>query len=336
MEREENDEKMNKSILVTGGYGFIGSNFILNFLDSNSDTTIVNLDLLTYAADKNNLEDLKENPNYVFVHGNILDESLVKNLFDKYKFNGLINFAAESHVDNSISSPKNFVETNIMGVFNLLEIVRANPTCRFIQVSTDEVYGSLDNAKDLFTEQTCYAPNSPYSSSKASADMLVRSYFHTYGLDVLITNCSNNYGPRQHKEKLIPKIIFNAINGKEIPIYGDGLNVRDWLFVEDHVIAIEAVYKRGLSGESYNIGGNNEYTNNQIVNIVCQILDRLKPKTDSTSYKTQIKYVQDRLGHDKRYGIDSTKIRKKLNWVPYESFSSGIEKTVEWYLKKYS
>lgn len=327
---------MSRNILVTGGYGFIGSNFILNFLETNTDTKIVNLDSLTYAADLTNLSEIEGHPNYRFVRGDIRDAQLLKDLFAEHNFNGLINFAAESHVDNSISGPRDFVETNIMGVFNLLETVRANSTCRFIQISTDEVYGSLDNMKDLFTELTRYAPNSPYSSSKASADMLVRSYFHTYGLDVLITNCSNNYGPRQHKEKLIPKIIHNAISNNEIPIYGDGTNIRDWLFVEDHTSAIETVYKRGLAGESYNIGGNNEYTNNEIVSTVCNILDKLKPKTDGTSYKTQIKYVRDRAGHDKRYGIDSTKIRKKLNWFPMESFSSGIEKTVEWYLKKYS
>lgn len=325
-----------KTILVTGGYGFIGSNFIIQFLEYNRAYQVVNLDSLTYAADKSNLDEIENNPNYIFVEGDITDSVMLENLFNTYEFEGVINFAAESHVDNSISGPRKFMETNIMGVFNLLENIRRHPSCRFIQVSTDEVYGSLNNDKDLFTESTPYSPNSPYSSSKASADMLVRSYFHTYGLDLLITNCSNNYGPRQHREKLIPKIISNALSGLAIPIYGDGKNIRDWLYVEDHVNAIEIVYKRGKSGESYNIGGNNEYTNNQIVDIICDKLDNMVPKQDGTSYKGQITYVADRKGHDKRYGIDATKIRKKLNWVPVENFKTGITKTIEWYVQKYS
>lgn len=332
-----------KTILVTGGAGFIGSNFIPYFIGSHPGYKIVNLDALTYAGNLANLKEVEENPNYTFVKGDICDRTLVESLFTKHNINGVIHFAAESHVDNSISGPEAFIRTNINGTFTLLDVARKNwmngpfefkAECdknRFLHVSTDEVYGTLGK-EGLFKETTPYAPNSPYSASKASSDLLVRSYFHTYGLNVVTTNCSNNYGPKQHNEKLIPTIIRKAVNGQLIPIYGDGMNVRDWLYVLDHAKGIDLVFHNGANGETYNIGGRNERTNNQIVSAICEILDKRIPLTSGKSYKEQISYVKDRAGHDKRYAIDASKIENKLKWKAEENFESGISKTIDWYL----
>ncbi|HPW61510.1 MAG TPA: dTDP-glucose 4,6-dehydratase [Cyclobacteriaceae bacterium] len=332
-----------KTILVTGGAGFIGSNFIPYFISSHPGYKIVNLDALTYAGNLANLKEVEENPRYTFVKGNICDRALVDSLFKEYGFNGVIHFAAESHVDNSISGPEAFIQTNINGTFTLLDVARknwmnapfefkpGNKANRFLHVSTDEVYGSL-GAEGLFKETTAYAPNSPYSASKASSDLLVRSYYHTYGLNVVTTNCSNNYGPKQHNEKLIPTIIRKAISGQPIPIYGDGMNVRDWLYVLDHAKGIDLAFHKGTGGDTYNIGGRNERTNNQIVNTICEILDRRKPLSGGKSYKEQITYVKDRAGHDMRYAIDASKIETELRWKAEENFESGILKTIDWYL----
>lgn len=334
-----------KSILVTGGAGFIGSNFIPYFLTAHADYKVVNLDLLTYAGTLDNLKEVEENPRYEFVKGDICDRILVESLFNKYNFDGVIHFAAESHVDNSIAGPEAFIKTNINGTFTLLDVARKSwmqepfkckpgfESKRFLHISTDEVYGSL--GKDgLFTESTPYAPNSPYSASKASSDMLVRSYFHTYGLNVVTTNCSNNYGPKQHHEKLIPTIIRKALSVQPIPIYGDGTNVRDWLYVLDHAKGIDLVFHQGKPGETYNIGGRNERTNNQIVSTICELLDKQSPRRDGKSYKEQITYVKDRAGHDKRYAIDATKLETQLGWNAEENFESGIKKTMSWYLSR--
>lgn len=332
-----------KAILVTGGAGFIGSNFIPYFISKHESYQIVNLDILTYAGDLRNLQELTDHNRYTFIKGDICDRDLVQSLFDKYNFSGVIHFAAESHVDNSISRPEAFVRTNVFGTFTLLDVARkkwmkepfvVNEGCEgnhFLHVSTDEVYGTLGET-GLFTETTPYAPNSPYSASKASSDMLVRSYFHTYGLNVVTTNCSNNYGPKQHKEKLIPTIIRKALTGQSIPIYGDGKNVRDWLYVLDHVKGIDLAFHKGRRGETYNIGGRNERTNNQIVSTICAILDKERPKADGGSYSEQVTFVKDRAGHDKRYAIDATKIENELGWKAEENFDSGIVKTVKWYL----
>lgn len=334
---------MIKTILVTGGAGFIGSNFIPYFLSSHYDYRIINLDLLTYAGNLENLKEVEKNPNYTFVKGDICDRALVESLFTKYNFNGVIHFAAESHVDNSISGPEAFIKTNINGTFTLLDVARKSwmiapfevkaecSSNRFLHVSTDEVYGTLGK-EGLFKESTPYAPNSPYSASKASSDLLVRSYFHTYGLNVVTTNCSNNYGPKQHNEKLIPTIIRKAISGQPIPIYGDGMNVRDWLYVLDHARGIDLVFYKGVTGETYNIGGRNERTNMQIVETICSILDSEKPSPSGKSYREQIAFVKDRAGHDKRYAIDASKLEKELGWKAEENFESGILKTVDWYL----
>jgi dTDP-glucose 4,6-dehydratase len=333
-----------KRILVTGGAGFIGSNFIPYFLESNPDYHVVNLDALTYAGDIQNLKEVEDNPKYTFVRGDIGDRNQVESLFKQHDFFGVIHFAAESHVDNSISGPEAFIKTNINGTFTLLDVARKHwmnapfefkigyEQNRFLHVSTDEVYGSL-GAVGLFTEQTPYAPNSPYSASKASSDLLVRSYFHTYGLSVITTNCSNNYGPKQHKEKLIPTIVRKALGGEPIPIYGDGLNVRDWLYVLDHCKGINLAFHKGRFGETYNIGGRNERTNMQIVNAICNILDHSRPRKDEKSYVTQITFVKDRAGHDKRYAIDASKIENELGWKAEENFETGILKTISWYLK---
>ncbi len=329
--------------MVTGGAGFIGSNFIPYFLGTYSDYHVVNLDALTYAGNLENLAEVKDHPRYTFIHGNICDRTLVEELFDQHQFDGVIHFAAESHVDNSIEGPEAFIKTNINGTFTLLDVARrswmetpfickpgANHK-RYLHISTDEVYGSLGST-GFFTEQAPYAPNSPYSASKASSDLLVRSYFHTYGLNVVTTNCSNNYGPKQHREKLIPTIIRNALAGKPIPIYGDGLNVRDWIYVLDHCKGVDLVFHQGVTGETYNIGGRNERTNNQIVNTICEILDQKVPRSDGKSYKDQISFVKDRAGHDRRYAIDAGKIENQLGWRATENFESGIRKTVDWYL----
>ncbi|ELR71459.1 dTDP-glucose 4,6-dehydratase [Fulvivirga imtechensis AK7] len=336
-----------KNILITGGAGFIGSNFVPHFLESHSEYHVVNLDKLTYAGDLNNLKEVEGNSRYTFVQGDICDRKLIEELFDKYNFQGVIHFAAESHVDNSIEGPEAFINTNINGTFTLLDVARKHwmnspfekkkefESARFHHISTDEVYGTLGET-GYFTEETPYAPNSPYSASKASSDMLVRSYFHTYGLEVVTTNCSNNYGPKQHDEKLIPVIIRNALQGKNIPIYGDGKNIRDWLYVLDHCKGIDLVFHKGKAGETYNIGGRNERNNNEVVNTICGILDKKHPKNDGTSYKDQITYVKDRAGHDRRYAIDASKIENELGWSADENFDTGIGLTIDWYLKKYA
>jgi len=333
-----------KTILVTGGAGFIGSNFIPYFLEKNKDVHVINLDLLTYAGNLDNLKEVESNSRYTFVKGDICDRPLVESLFEKHNLAGVIHFAAESHVDNSISGPEAFIRTNINGTFTLLDVARKNwmiapfeikvgcEQNRFLHVSTDEVYGTLGRV-GLFKETTPYAPNSPYSASKASSDLLVRSYFHTYGMNAVTTNCSNNYGPKQHNEKLIPTIIRKALSNQPIPIYGDGLNVRDWLYVLDHAKGIVLAFHTGKSGETYNIGGRNERTNLQIVDAICSILDSEKPNSSGKSYKDQITFVKDRAGHDKRYAIDASKLEKELGWKAKEDFESGILKTIEWYLQ---
>lgn len=325
-------EKTHKAVLVTGGVGFIGSNFLEYFCKKYPQYLVVNLDKLTYAGNLNNLKECNSLQNYVFVKGDICDNDLVSQVFNDYKITDVIHFAAESHVDNSIKNPRAFVETNVLGTFTLLENFRKFGTGRFHHISTDEVYGSL--GKDgYFTETTPYAPNSPYSASKASSDMLVRSYFHTYGINVVTTNCSNNYGPKQHQEKLMPTIIRTALNEQPIPIYGDGKNIRDWLYVVDHCKAVDLVFHKGRSGETYNIGGNNERNNIEIATKICEILDEKRPCTCGKSYKELITFVKDRPGHDRRYAIDATKLSSELGWKPEETFESGIEKTVDWYLK---
>ena len=334
-----------KYLLVTGGAGFIGSNFVPYFIEHNPDYHLVNLDLLTYAGNLDNVKEVENHPRYTFVQGDICDRNFVEELSQKYQFHDVIHFAAESHVDNSISGPEAFIKTNVLGTFNLLDTARklwmsapnqynaGFETSRFHHVSTDEVYGTLGET-GLFEETTPYAPNSPYSASKAGSDMIVRSYFHTYGMNVVTTNCSNNYGPKQHDEKLIPTIIRKAIQGENIPIYGDGKNVRDWLYVLDHCKGIDLAFKKGKAGETYNIGGRNERNNLYIVDKVCAILDEMQPKA-SGSYKEQITFVKDRPGHDLRYAIDATKIETELGWKADENFESGIIKTVRWYLEKF-
>ncbi|MDG5491092.1 dTDP-glucose 4,6-dehydratase [Psychroserpens sp. SPM9] len=336
--------KRKKSVLITGGAGFIGSNFIPYFLDLNPETKIVNLDKLTYAGELENLNTIASNSNYTFVKGDICDRNLIEVLFDEHKFDAVINFAAESHVDNSIEKPDEFIKTNIVGTFNLLDVAKnywmegpnqIKEGCefnRFHHISTDEVYGTLGET-GLFTEDTPYAPNSPYSASKASSDFIVRSYFHTYGMNVVTTNCSNNYGPKQHDEKLIPTIIRKALDGEQIPIYGDGKNIRDWLYVLDHCNGINLVFNKGEAGETYNIGGRNERDNLYIAHKICELLDHLLPK--QKPYSEQITFVKDRPGHDFRYAIDASKIENELGWKANESFETGIEKTINWYLDKY-
>jgi dTDP-glucose 4,6-dehydratase len=335
-----------KNLLVTGGAGFIGSNYVPYLLQAYPNVRLINLDLLTYAGNPNNLREIESNPNYHFVKGDICDRSLVEQLFEKYQIDGVIHFAAESHVDNSISGPEAFVRTNVFGTFTLLDVARKcwmeKPNvikpefshARFLHVSTDEVYGSL-GATGLFTENTPYAPNSPYSASKASSDHFVRSYFHTYGMQVVTTNCSNNYGPKQHDEKLIPTIIRKALSGQPIPIYGDGSNVRDWLYVLDHCKGIQLAFESGRLGETYNIGGRNERNNLYIAKAICELLDRKKPM-EGKSYNDLITFVADRPGHDQRYAIDASKIETELNWRASENFETGIELTIDWYVAKYS
>lgn len=328
------------AIFVTGGAGFIGSNFVLDWL-ADSDELVINLDKLTYAGNIKNLTSLKDNPRHIFIHGDIADTTLVTALLMQHKPRAVVNFAAESHVDRSISGPSAFIQTNIVATFQLLEAVRAywgnldaahKEGFRFLHVSTDEVYGSLEKNAPAFTENHRYEPNSPYSASKAASDHLVRAYHHTYGLPVLTTNCSNNYGPFHFPEKLIPLMIVNAQAGKPLPVYGDGQQIRDWLYVKDHCSAIQQVLAKGRLGETYNIGGWNEKPNIEIVHTVCALLDELRPRTDGTPYKEQIAYVSDRPGHDKRYAIDASKIKNELGWAPAETFETGIRKTVQWYL----
>jgi len=346
------------SILVSGCAGFIGSNFVPYFLEKYKEYNIINLDCLTYASDLENLKVCEDNPRYKFIKGDICNRELVEFIFNEYDIRGVIHFAAESHVDNSIKNPGVFIETNVNGTYTLVDVAKKYwmekpftykedyQDCRFHHISTDEVYGTLtDNPNDLFTETTTYAPNSPYSASKASSDMIIRSYVETFGLNCVITNCSNNYGPKQHDEKPIPTIIRNALKGNPIPIYGDGKNIRDWLYVLDHCKGIDLVYHNGKKSETYNIGGRNERTNLQIVKTICNILDREYPieknnllsttRHSLQSYKELISFVPDRAGHDRRYEIDATKIENELGWKADENFDTGIIKTIQWYLNKY-
>ena len=330
----------NHKVLITGGAGFIGSNYVGLILEQTTHEVYV-LDKLTYAGDMRNLEAYSNDSRFHFIHGDICDETFIQSLFETHQFDRVVHFAAESHVDNSISGPGEFIQTNIVGTFNLLhsaykvwmdgpnELRKEFLDARFLHISTDEVYGTLGET-GLFTEETSYAPNSPYSASKASSDFIVRSYFHTYGMPVVTTNCSNNYGPNQHKEKLIPTIIRKAISGAPIPIYGDGQNIRDWLYVEDHCVGIKQVLEEGILGETYNIGGRNERTNLYIAHTICDLLNELKPIEGS--YRDQISFVTDRPGHDFRYAIDASKIEENLGWQAVENFESGILKTIEWYL----
>ncbi len=328
------------TILVTGGAGFIGSNFVLDWL-AGSGERVVNVDKLTYAGNLQNLSSLAGDERHVFVRGDIADSDLIARLLTEHQPRAIVNFAAESHVDRSIHGPEDFIQTNIVGTFRLLEAVRAywsglasqeRDAFRFLHVSTDEVYGSLAADAPAFTESNRYEPNSPYSASKAASDHLVRAYHHTYGLPVLTTNCSNNYGPFHFPEKLIPLVIHNALAGKALPIYGDGQQIRDWLYVKDHCSAIRRVLEAGAVGETYNVGGWNEQANLDVVRLVCELLDELSPRQDGASYASQIVYVADRPGHDRRYAIDAGKIERELGWRPQETFASGIRKTVQWYL----
>lgn len=328
-----------QKIIVTGGAGFIGSNFIHLALQ-NTGISIINFDKLTYAGNLDSLQDIENNPHYTFIQGDICDQELVEQLFGENQPAAIVHFAAESHVDRSIDGPATFIQTNINGTFALLEAARRywrnlpekdKNIFRFLHVSTDEVYGTLGETGH-FTEETPYAPNSPYSASKASSDHLARAYYHTYGLPVVITNCSNNYGPYQFPEKLIPLMILNALEGKTLPVYGTGQNVRDWLYVEDHCRAILTILAQGLPGEKYNIGGHNEKANLSIVHTLCDILDEKRPRPDGKSYREQIAFVKDRPGHDLRYAIDAAKVQRELGWLPAETFETGIVKTVDWYL----
>ena len=334
-------KRMKETILVTGGAGFIGSNFVLNWMKAGAGN-VVNLDLLTYAGNPANLASLAGDERYTFVRGDICDAELVGSLLRKYEPRAIVHFAAESHVDRSIVSPEGFVRTNVMGTFTLLEQARVywnglgegdRAAFRFLHVSTDEVYGTLGPNDAAFCEETAYAPNSPYAASKAGSDHLARAYFHTFKLPVLTTNCSNNYGPFQFPEKLIPLVILNALEGKQLPVYGDGKNVRDWLFVEDHCTAIRAVLKNGRLGETYNIGGNSERTNIDVVMAICEIVDELRPRAGASPRRELITFVKDRPGHDRRYAIDAQKIANELGWKPAEAFENGLRKTVRWYLE---
>lgn len=337
-----------KTILITGSAGFIGSNFVVYFLQKYSNYRIVSLDALTYAGSLENLKEVENNPRHTFAKGDICDRELVEDLFKKYDFSGVINFAAESHVDNSISKPDLFIKTNVVGTFTLIDVAyrywmekpfkykTKYENARFHHISTDEVYGSLTlDSNELFSESTPYSPNSPYSASKAASDMIVRSYHRTYGLNTVITRSSNNYGPKQHDEKFIPTIIRNALKENPIPIYGEGKNIRDWLYVLDHCKAIDLVFHKGKSGDTYNIGARNEIENNYLARKICKILDIKKPRKNKKSYIELITYVEDRPGHDERYALDPSKIEKELGWKAEENFETGIIKTVDWYIKKY-
>lgn len=328
------------TILVTGGAGFIGSNFVLQWMAS-EDEAVVCVDKLTYAGNLSNLQDLRDRSNFKFVHCGIEEFSTITETLSSNSVRAIVNFAAESHVDRSILGPETFVQTNVVGTMRLLEAAKAywlsldavaQKNFRFLHVSTDEVYGTLAPADPAFTESTPFRPNSPYAASKAASDHLVRAYAETYGLPVLITNCSNNYGPYHFPEKLIPLVIHNALTGKPLPIYGDGQQIRDWLYVLDHCAAIRRVLEAGIPGETYNVGGNNEKTNLEVVQIICAILDAQKPRADGTSYSEQISFVKDRPGHDRRYAVDAGKIQRDLGWSPQETFETGIAKTVQWYL----
>ncbi|CAM4146319.1 dTDP-glucose 4,6-dehydratase [Comamonas aquatilis] len=327
-------------IFVTGGAGFVGANFVLNWL-KNSDEPVVNLDKLTYAGNLENLSSIQDDPRHIFIQTDIRDGALISQLLAQHRPRAIINFAAESHVDRSIHGPEDFIQTNVVGTFRLLESVRSywngleladKSEFRFLHVSTDEVYGMLSSTAPAFTEDHNYEPNSPYSASKAASDHLVRAWHHTYGLPVLTTNCSNNYGPLHFPEKLIPLMIVNALEGKPLPIYGDGMQVRDWLYVRDHCSAIRRVLDAGKVGETYNVGGWNEKANIDIVKTVCGLLDEMRPRADGKSYVEQISFVTDRPGHDRRYAIDARKLERELGWTPAETFETGIRKTVQWYL----
>ena len=330
----------NKNILVTGGAGFIGS-AVIRYLINETNSNVLNIDKLTYAGNLESLETVSNNPRYQFLHADICDKSAMTKAFQDFQPNIVMHLAAESHVDRSIDGPMDFIQTNIIGTYNLLEVARnywqnltedKKSRFKFHHISTDEVYGDLEGTDDLFTEETSYSPSSPYSASKASSDHLVRAWYRTYGLPVVVTNCSNNYGPYHFPEKLIPLVILNALDGKPLPVYGDGKQIRDWLYVEDHARALYLVATTAKVGETYNIGGHNEKQNIDVVKTICTILDNIKPRTDGQSYTQQITFVKDRPGHDLRYAIDASKISKELNWQPQETFESGIQKTVEWYL----
>ncbi len=333
-----------KNILITGGAGFIGSNFVPYFCKKYPEYRIINLDKLTYAGNLNNLKECENYKNYVFVKGDICDRDLIEKLFEENDIRGVIHFAAESHVDNSIKNPGAFIQTNVVGTFTLIDVAFRHwmngpnqvkvgyEDCRFHHISTDEVYGAL-GATGYFSEKTPYAPNSPYSASKASSDFIIRAYHHTFGMNVTTSNCSNNYGPKQHHEKLIPHIIQQALAEKPLPVYGKGENVRDWLYVLDHCKAIDLIFHKGISGETYNIGGHNEKSNIDIVKTICAILDEKKPRSSGAKYADLITFVQDRAGHDFRYAIDATKLETELGWKADETFKTGIIKTVDWYLQ---
>ena len=330
----------NKNILVTGGAGFIGS-AVIRYLINETNSNVLNIDKLTYAGNLESLETVSNNPRYQFLHADICDKSAMTKAFQDFQPNIVMHLAAESHVDRSIDGPMDFIQTNIIGTYNLLEVARnywqnlaedKKSRFKFHHISTDEVYGDLEGTQDLFTEATSYSPSSPYSASKASSDHLVRAWHRTYGLPIVITNCSNNYGPYHFPEKLIPLVILNALDGKPLPVYGDGKQIRDWLYVEDHARALYLVATTAKVGETYNIGGHNEKQNIDVVKTICTILDNINPRTDGQSYTQQITFVKDRPGHDLRYAIDASKIGKELNWQPQETFESGIQKTVEWYL----
>lgn len=330
----------NKNILVTGGAGFIGS-AVIRYLINETNNNVLNIDKLTYAGNLESLASVNDNPRYQFLHADICDKVAMTKAFDDFEPDIVMHLAAESHVDRSIDGPMDFIQTNILGTYTLLEVARAyyqglsddkKHSFRFHHISTDEVYGDLEGTEDLFTEATSYSPSSPYSASKASSDHLVRAWYRTYGLPIVITNCSNNYGPYHFPEKLIPLVILNALDGKPLPVYGDGKQIRDWLYVEDHARALYLVATTAKVGETYNIGGHNEKQNIDVVKTICTILDNIKPRTDGQSYAQQITFVKDRPGHDLRYAIDASKINKELGWQPQETFESGIQKTVEWYL----
>ena len=331
-------------ILVTGGSGFIGANFIIDWFSSTKEP-LINLDKLSYASNQNNLLAINEFENYIFQKGSIDDISLITSLLEKYQPRAIINFAAETHVDRSISNPEDFIQTNILGTHSLLKAslkyfekldVSKKDEFRFIQISTDEVFGSLESSDSQSSENSPYLPNSPYSASKASSDHLTRAWGQTFGLPVIISNCTNNYGPFQHTEKFIPLMINSCLKGEKLPIYGDGSNIRDWLYVKDHCKALSIILKSGAVGETYNIGGNNELKNIEVVNKICNILDDIFPKNNGNSYIDQISFVEDRIGHDYRYGLDISKIENRLGWSPKENFDSGLKKTIKWYLKKFN
>ena len=330
-----------RNLLVTGGAGFIGSNFVRHVLAADTSINLINLDLLTYAGNKANLEDLPNHTNHHFIQGDIRDQQIVNSLFSQYEIDTVVHFAAETHVDRSILGPSAFIETNILGTFVLLEAAKSHWDSnydgkRFHHVSTDEVYGSLNPDEPPFSEANPYDPRSPYSASKASSDHLVRAYFHTYGLPITITNCSNNYGPYQYPEKLIPVIIFNCLQGLPIPVYGDGQQIRDWLYVEDHCKAIYQVITQGKNGETYNVGGNNQPTNLELIKHICEILDDRIPNSPYYPHENLITFVNDRPGHDRRYAMDTAQIQTKLGWQPEENLASGLQKTIDWYLNNLS